>query len=422
MAKKSSSSSSSGKKFTFTDIGNLMEDMTKSIPFSIADEQEDLKQEFISTGIYVLNAALSGSLFGGIQSNRITALAGMSGSGKSFLTLGCAREAQKQGYSVIYLDTEFAIQLKELPIYGIDISPELFKLVRINVIEDIIKFFSGLINQIKEVKASGGETPKIMFIVDSTSQLSSRKEIADSIDPKATSLDMTKSKQLTAFFRIINNDLGQLNIPMICTAHTYQEIGLFPKEIMKGGNGLRYAASVIGFLSRTKLKTGEEDDMDVGQSGITVTFKADKNRLAKPKKVKFDISFVSGCNPYKGLQAFCRPEFFDTVGIAKGKWEEYKVPVEVTDDETGEVKTLTGEFKPGGTRYYVKHLNKSVFESQLFNSDVFTYDVLKAMDVHVKDYFRYKSLDEIEDSQKEFDKEQENEGDISNISDYDIFG
>jgi hypothetical protein len=41
---------------------------------------------------------------------------------------------------------------------------------------------------------------------------------------------------------------------------------------------LLYSASVIGFMTKSKLKTGEEDDMDLGASGITVLFKTQKNR------------------------------------------------------------------------------------------------------------------------------------------------
>lgn len=419
MAKKKTSAGN----FTFSDIGNLMNDMNKHIPFVVADEKEEQNQEYIQSGIYILNAALSGSLFGGIQSNRITALAGESGTGKSFLAYGFCKQAQANGYSIIYIDTEFSIQLRDLPNYGIDTNNDKFKLVRMNIAEDIIKFVTTLTQQLKDVKMNGGEIPKLLICLDSVGMISSRKELEDNnlANGNKETVDMTRSKKLTAFFRIINSDLGMLNVPMICTNHTYKDMGLFPKDIMKGGNGLRYSASVIGFLSKAKLKTGEEDDMDTGQSGITVTFKADKNRLAKPKKVKFDISFVSGCNPYKGLEGFCRPEFFDTIGIAKGKWEEYKTPVEKVDKTTGEVKIVTGEFKPGGNHYFVRHLGKSMYESQLFNSNVFTKEILEKMDVHVKNYFKYKSLDEMDAALKEFEQEAEDyEYDPSVDTDVDI--
>ena len=138
------------------------------------------------------------------------------------------------------------------------------------------------------------------------------------------------------------------------------------------------------FYATLKLKTGEEDDMDLGQSGISVLFKTMKNRMAKPKKIRFDISFVNGMNPYTGLDAFCRPEYFEQIGIAQGKMD--------VDKKTGEMI-----FTPGGNRWYVSHLDKSFTTKQLFNSDIFTQDVLEKMAPIVNDYFKYRSLDELEE-------------------------
>jgi hypothetical protein len=164
---------------------------------------------------------------------------------------------------------------------------------------------------------------------------------------------------------------------------------LFPAEKLRGGNGLLYSASVIGFMSKSKYKDGTEDEMDLGQSGITVLFKTSKNRMAKPKKIRFDISFSHGMNPYTGLDAFCRPEYFSQIGIAQGKME--------VDKKTGEMT-----FTPGGNRWYINHLNKSVTTKQLFTQEIFTMEVLEKMAPIVNDYFRFKSLDEIEQVEKEF--------------------
>ena len=43
---------------------------------------------YIDTGSYLFNALVSGSIFGGIPSNKITALAGESSTGKTFFALG----------------------------------------------------------------------------------------------------------------------------------------------------------------------------------------------------------------------------------------------------------------------------------------------------------------------------------------------
>jgi hypothetical protein len=252
-----------------------------------------------------------------------------------------------------------------------------------------------------------------MIVLDSLGQMASNKEKADLLKGDIKQ-DMTKAKALGSMFRSINTDLGYLDIPMIVCNHTYLTMDLFPQEKLKGGNGLLYSASVIGFMSKSKLKTGEEDDMDLGQSGISVLFKTAKNRMAKPKKIRFDISFAHGMNPYTGLDAFCRPEYMEQIGIAKGKME--------VDKKTGEMT-----FIPGGNRWYVNHLNKSVTTKQLFSSEVFTQQTLESMAPIVNDYFRFKSLDEIEQVEKQFsevmgDDEDESNGFTDAADADDIFG
>ncbi|MCK9475627.1 MAG: DNA recombination/repair protein RecA [Candidatus Muirbacterium halophilum] len=379
------------KKFEFSKIGSIMDDISKKIPIVI---EKDIKEKtFISTGCYLLDAALSTRMLdGGIQDGRIFGLIGESGSGKSFIAYSTAHAAQKKGYSVIYIDTEFSIDLEGVTKFGIDISPEKFRLIRSNKVEDINIFLTKLLDELKEAKMGGYEIPKLLLVIDSIGMMSSNKEKEDLLSGNIKQ-DMTRAKGLNALFRSISSDLGYLNIPSIVCNHSYLEIGsMYPKEISKGGMGLVYAASVLGFMSKSKLKEADDmDDMDLGASGITVSFKTQKNRLAKPKKIKFDISFVNGLNPYSGLDAFCRPEYFDQIGIAKGKEE--------VDKETGELI-----FKPGGNRWYVRHLGKTVSAKKLFKPDVFTQEVLEKMAPIVNDYFRFKSIDEIEESERKFNE------------------
>ena len=377
------------KKFEISKIGGILDNIAKSVPIVV--EKEIKEKTFITTGVYLLDAALSGRLInGGIATNRITAFAGESGAGKSFLCYSCARQAQKQGYFVIYIDTEQAIDLEDFPKFGVENSLDKLRLIRSNKVEDVNITLTQLIDELKEQKLAGYELPKIMLVIDSIGQMASNKEKADLLAGNIKA-DFTKAKALGSLFRSINTDLGYLDIPMLVANHTYLSMDLYPVQVLKGGNGLLYSASVIGFMSKSKLKTGEEDDMDLGQSGITVLFKTAKNRLAKPKKIKFDISFVHGMNPFTGLDSFCRPEYFDQIGIAKGKME--------VDKKTGEMT-----FTPGGIRWYVRHLGKSFTTKQLFTKEVFTTEVLESMAPIVHDYFKFKSLDEIEKVEKEFEQ------------------
>jgi RecA/RadA recombinase len=400
------------KKFEFSKVGSILDNIAKTVPILV--EKEIKEKTFISTGVYLLDAALSGKLLeGGVATNRITAFAGESGAGKSFLCYSCAKHAQKAGYSVIYIDTEQAIDLEDLPKFGIDNSLEKFRLIRSNKVEDLNITLTKLIDELKDQKLAGFELPKLMIVLDSLGQMASNKEKEDLLSGSIKQ-DMTKAKALGSMFRSINTDLGYLEIPLLVANHTYLTMDLFPQEKLRGGNGLLYSASVIGFMSKSKYKSGEEDDMDLGQSGITVLFKTAKNRMAKPKKIRFDISFVHGMNPFTGLDAFCRPEYMEQIGIAKGKMD--------VDKKTGEMT-----FIPGGNRWYINHLNKSVTTKQLFTQEVFTQEVLERMAPIVNDYFRFKSLDEIEETEKQFnemmgDEEDETNG-FTDASDADdIFG
>jgi RecA/RadA recombinase len=401
------------KKFEFSKVGSILDNIAKSVPIVI--EKEVKEKSFVSTGCYLLDAALSAKLIGGgILGGRIFGLLGESGAGKSFIAYSICKSAQKDGYSVIYIDTENSIDLEGITKFGIENTNDKLRLIRSNKVEDINMSLTQLLDELKEAKLGGFEIPKILIVLDSIGMMSSNKEKEDLLKG-AMKQDMTRAKGLNALFRSISSDLGYLDIPMVCCNHTYLSQDLFPKEISKGGMGLVYSASVLGFLSKSKLKSGDEDEMDLGQSGISVLFKTQKNRLAKPKKIRFDISFLNGLNKYSGLDSFCRPEYFEKIGVAKGKMD--------VDKKTGEMT-----FVPGGNRWYINHLNKSVTTKQLFTQEVFTQEVLERMAPIVNDYFRFKSLDEIEEVENEFNKivgddDEDDTNGFTDVSDADdIFG
>ena len=399
MAKKKSKG-----RFDFSKIGKIMEGISDKTGIMIDNDETASGREFIDTGIYILNALFSKSILsGGIMNNRITAIAGPSGVGKSFIAYNICKNAQKAGYSVIYIDTEFSIEKADMSAYGLDISPEKLTLIRSNKVEDIKLLLTQMLDQLKTAKLDGYDIDKTIIVIDSAGQLASNKEVDDALAGKHKA-DMTRAKAIKSLFRIINSDLGFLNIPLLVTNHTYLSMDLFPRPIMSGGTGLQYSASSIVFLSKAKLKLGTEDDMSTGQSGIIVTAKADKNRLALPKKVKFEINYTTGCNKYKGLEAFCTPENYDNVGIAQGKM--------VVDKETGEMI-----FTPGGTRWYVRHLGKSFFAKQIHTKEVFTQDVLEALDPIIIKYFEYSDVNEMLEVEKKFIEEQDKH-DGSSADDY----
>jgi len=135
MAKKTTSpSQKKSNEFNFSNISNLIDSISKKDIISIEDF--DKEKSFISTGIHVIDALLSKSILkGGISNNKITIIAGPKQTGKSFISLSIARNAQKMGYNIVWIDTEYSIEKTDFDMYGIDTSnADKFMLIRTNIV------------------------------------------------------------------------------------------------------------------------------------------------------------------------------------------------------------------------------------------------------------------------------------------------
>ena len=77
---------------------------------------------FIDTGSYIFNALLSGSIYGGLASNKITAIAGESATGKTFFLMGIVKNFldKNPNAGVIYFESESAITQQMVIDRGID--------------------------------------------------------------------------------------------------------------------------------------------------------------------------------------------------------------------------------------------------------------------------------------------------------------
>ncbi len=409
MAKTVSKAKDSG--FNLGKVSSVIENLSKKSMITIDNLKAERK--YISTGIYILNALLSKSILkGGIPTNRFTIFAGPYQTGKSYICLNTVRNAQKDGYSVIYIDTEFAIENNDFDMFGIDTSdPNKFVLIRSNKVENLKMFLAQLLDELKKQKEKGEDVSKTIFVIDSLGALASKKEIEDAIKGNDKQ-DMSRAKATKSMLRIIIDDLGYLGIPLLATNHTYLTQDLFPQTVQTGGEGLNYLASIIILLSKAKLEDKDKDELSTGSIGSTITAMARKNRLAKPKKVKFEIDHSKGCNAYKGLEFFCTVENFEKTGIAKVK--------PVVDKKTGEIT-----YDPG-SKWYVKHLDKTLFDSQLYNGKVFTKEVLEALEPIVYEYFRYASYEEYQTEMEALDEqyaefEQDVDFEIDEVSDEKLF-
>ena len=249
---------------------------------------------YIDTGSYVLNALLSGSIYGGLPNNKISCLAGDPATGKTFYALGIVSQFLKDHKDgiVVYFDTEQAVTTDMFDSRGVD--KDRIAVVPVATIEEFKTQALKIVNDVLETPED--ERKPIFMVLDSLGMLSTEKEMNDSAEGKNVR-DMTKAQQTKATFRVLTLKLGKANIPMLLTNHTYQIIGSYvPTKELGGGIGIKYAASTILTLSKSKDKTDE------GVVGNFIKCTNYKNRFVKEnKQVETRLNYNSGLSRYYGL-------------------------------------------------------------------------------------------------------------------------
>ena len=305
--------------------------------------------DFIDTGSHIFNALVSGSIYGGVPSNKITAIAGESSTGKTFFCLGIVQHFldSNPDAGVIYFESESAISKQMIEDRGI--ASDRMLIVPVATIEQFrtqaCKILDNYVDQPEEKRQP------LMFVLDSLGMLSTEKEIADVAADKQVR-DMTKSQLIKGAFRVLTLKLGKANVPMLVTNHTYDVIGSYvPTKEMGGGSGLKYASSTIIYLSKKKEKDGTE------VVGNIIKCKAQKSRLTKENsQIETRLYYDKGLDRYYGLLE---------LGERGGLW-----------------KNVAGRYEMNGKKVYAKQILKDP-------ETYFTAEVMQALDEIAAQEFRY---------------------------------
>ena len=269
---------------------------------------------YVDTGSFIFNALCSGSLYGGLPQNKITALAGESATGKTFFTLGLIKHFldSKPDAGVFFFESESALTSEMLRERGIDVSRVYH--IPVATVEEFRHQLVKILEKHGETNES--ERPPMMICLDSLGMLSTTKEMAD-VSDNTGKRDMTKAQVIKGAFRVLTLMLAKVNIPLIVTNHVYDQIGvMFPTKIMGGGSAMQYAASSIVFLSKRKEKDGTE------VIGNIIHCKMQKSRLTKENKmVDVLLTYRDGLHKYHGLL-----EMAEAAGIFKKVTTRYELP------------------------------------------------------------------------------------------------
>ena len=308
---------------------------------------------FIDTGSLAFNALLSGSIFGGMPSNKITAIAGEAATGKTFFALGIVKAFldKNKDAGVIYFESESALTKDLVESRGID-----SKRMVIVPVATVQEFRHQSIKVIDKYLEQDEKNRKpLMFVLDSLGMLSTTKEMEDTAEGKETR-DMTRSQIVKAAFRVLTLKLGKAKVPMIMTNHTYDVIGsMFPQKEMGGGSGLKYAASNIVYLSKRKEKDGKE------VVGNIIHCKNYKSRLTKENAlIDVRLTYKDGLDKYYGLL---------DLAIKHNIFKSVSTRIELPDGSKQYAKTINNEPDKFFTKDILAQIDEAAKKEFLYGAE-----------------------------------------------------
>lgn len=301
-------------------------------------------KEVIPTDLPILNIAFSGSLEGGLLPG-LTVVAGASKSFKTMLSLYCMKaylDKYPDGVAILY-DSEFGITPDYIESFKVDIN----RVIHIPI-ENVEQLKFDIVQRLQEIE----KKDRVFIMIDSIGNLASKKEVEDAENEKSVA-DMSRAKSLKSLFRIITPHLTTKNVPCLAVNHIYQEIGMFPKNIVSGGTGIYYSANQIFIISKAQEKDGTE------LAGFKFTINIEKSRYVKEKsKLPFNVYFNGGIQKWSSLFEFAQEAGF----VIKPKVGWYQL----VDAETGEISEKS---------YRAKELenNDEFFEKLIKNADFKAY-------------------------------------------------
>jgi hypothetical protein len=296
---------------------------------------------WIDTGVYMLNAQYSGSLFGGVPDNKILVFAGPEAVGKTYFILSIVKfflDSNPEA-GVVFCESEGAISKEMLVERGIDTTR-----VWVVPVSTVQEWRTQSLKVLASYKAAPeDERRPMMFCLDSLGMLSTTKEMEDT-EAGSEKQDMTRARLIKAAFRTMTLKLGVLHVPFLITNHTYDTQGLFSTKTMSGGclvagtkiqlNSFdtRYGRH-INYKNIEDIKIGEYVDTLIGPRLVTDTFQFTDKEIFKITLENDEIIECSGDHKF-----LVNGSWIDTYNLFAYLKEEQSI--NISDIKTGDMNVL----------------------------------------------------------------------------------
>jgi recombination protein RecA len=261
------------------DMQDLMKLVNKKAGRNVAhdltgDNPTEVK-EWIPTGSRWLDSIICKGQIAGIPVGKVTEIAGLEATGKSYMAAQIAANAQKQGKLVVYFDSESAIDPSFLERSGCDLSRLMY--VQASSVEFVLETIEELL---------GATDEQLVLIWDSLAFTPSISDVEGDFNPQSS---------MAVKARILAKGMSKLTIPLadkqatfivlnqlktnIPQGPTARVVAMTTPYITPGGKAMHYAYSLRIWLTGRKSKSSYIEDEKGFRIGSEVKVKLEKSRF-----------------------------------------------------------------------------------------------------------------------------------------------
>ena len=247
----------------------------RNVAHDLTGENPTEVKEWIPTGSRWLDSIVCKGKVAGIPVGKVSELAGLESTGKSYMAAQVAANAQKTGKMVVYFDSESAIDPGFLERAGCDLERLMY--VQASSVEFVLETVEELL---------GATDEQLLFIWDSLALTPSVSDVEGDFNPqssmavKARILAKGMSKLIIpiadkqATFLVLNQ--LKTNIPSGPNARI---IAMTTPYMTPGGKAMHYSYSLRIWLTGRKAKAAFIEDEKGFRIGSEVKVKLEKSRF-----------------------------------------------------------------------------------------------------------------------------------------------
>jgi len=246
---------------------NVAHDLTGENPTSV--------KEWIPTGSRWLDSIISKGQIAGIPVGKVTEIAGLEATGKSYMAAQIAANAQKTGKLIVYFDSESAIDPGFLEQAGCDLERLMY--IQAQSVEFVLETVEELL---------GATDEQIVFIWDSLALTPSISDVEGDFNPQSS---------MAVKARILAKGMSKLIIPIADKQATFLVLNQLKTNIPSGpnarivamttpymtpgGKAMHYSYSLRIWLTGRKAKSAFIEDDKGFRIGSEVKVKLEKSRF-----------------------------------------------------------------------------------------------------------------------------------------------